>query len=55
VQQSLPTRNNMFLFSISRVAQKLAKPQNCPAEPALGIDTPAASTELSTAFVDNFT
>jgi len=45
----------MFLLIIFRVAQKLAKPQNCPAEPALGIDTPAASTELSTAFVDNFT
>jgi hypothetical protein len=55
VRQLLPARNHMFSVSISRVAQKLAKPQNCPAEPALGIDTPAASTELSTAFVDNFT
>jgi hypothetical protein len=45
----------MFSFNISRVAQKLAKPQNYPARPALGVDTPAASTELSTVFVDNFT
>jgi len=45
----------MFSFNISSDAQKLAKLQNCPARPALGIDTPAASTELSTAFVDNFT
>jgi len=55
VRQSLLACNHLFSFNIFRVAQKLAKPQNCPAEPALGIDTPAASTELSTAFVDNFT
>jgi hypothetical protein len=48
-------RKVMIRLKINFGDQNLARMQNCPAEPALGLATLASSTEISTGSVDNFT